>query len=419
MTNEKTSASPKIGLFIFWIILIVAAGSIILIITSLRVGQQNDTTYGNVYKKFINSWGGEISIIPSDFYFEEAYTEKENNVEIVKFNKHYLVPDSIAVKSVIDLDKKREGLIFFNSFIADIDNEYILTNNTSFRNNLFVKFKRPEHASILYDYLVIIDGKVLDTEIRIDEPFILLPEFSQNQKIKINVLFKTKGIDVLKYKLAVYNKYIIQSFKAVYDINTSKYNLLQFGLPHEITKKGTGEQLAVEMNNFNANQDVGITFISIINDLDQIERLIRFSPVSLCLFMTLAFILSQMNTVKFHPVHYLFIAVINVLYFLFISYIIRFINVFSTLTFAFLLTSTMYVLYIPNITNKKFAFKILAPYHFALTTILSIIFLLPIYRGISLIIFLFVIFLSIMIPIGKSDISKWPIFLSKDKIDES
>jgi len=419
MANEKSSALPKIGLFIFWIILIIAAGSFTLMITSLRVGQQNDTTYGNVYKKFINSWGGEISIIPSDFYFEEAYTEKENNVEIIKFNKHYLVPDSIAVKSVIDLDKKREGLIFFNSFIADIDNEYILTNNTSFRNNLFVKFKRPEHASILYDYLVIIDGKALDTEIRIDEPFILLPEFNQNQKIKINVLFKTKGIDVLKYKLAVYNKYIIQSFKAVYDINTSKYNLLQFGLPHEITKKGTGEQLAVEMNNFNANQDVGITFISIINDLDQIERLIRFSPVSLCLFMTLAFILSQMNTVKFHPVHYLFIAVINVLYFLFISYIIRFINVFSTLTFAFLLTSTMYVLYIPNITNKKFAFKILAPYHFALTTILSIIFLLPIYRGISLIIFLFVIFLSIMIPIGKSDISKWPIFLSKDKIDES
>jgi len=417
MTNEKSSTSPKIGLFVFWIILIVAAGSIALIITSLRVGQQNDTTYGNVYKKFINSWGGEISIIPSDFYFEEEYTEKENNVEIIKFRKHYLVPDSIAVNSAIDLDKKREGLIFFNSFLADIDNEYILTNNTSFQNNLFVKFKRPENASILYDYLVIIDNKALDVEIRIDEPFILLPEFNQNQKVKIKVLFKTKGIDVLKYKLAVYNKYIIQSFKSVYNINTSKYNLLQFGLPHEITKNGTGEQLAIEMNNFNTNQDVGITFISIINDLDQIERLIRFSPVSLCLFITLAFILSQMNNVKFHPVHYLFIAIINVLYFLFISYIIRFINIFYTLTFTFLLTSAMYILYIPNVTNKKFAFKILAPYHFALTTILSVIFLLPIYRGISLIIFLFVVFLSIMIPIGKSDISKWPIFSSKDKVD--
>jgi inner membrane protein involved in colicin E2 resistance len=387
--------------------------------TSLRIGQENDTTYGNVYKKFISSWGGEISIIPSDFYFEEPYTEKENNIEIIKLRKHYLLPDSIMVNATVDLDKKREGLIVFNSFISDIDNEYILTNNTSFRDNFFVKFKRPENASILYDYLVIIDNKALNAEIKIDEPFILLPEFIQNQKVKINVLFKTKGINVLKYKLAVYGKFIIQSFKAVYNINTSEYNLLQSGLPHEITKNGTGEQLAIEMNNFNTNQDVGITFVSIINDLDQIEKLIRFSPVSLCFFMILTFILSQMNTVKFHPVHYLFIAIINILYFLFISYIIRFINIFFALTLSFLLTSAMYALYIPNITNKKFAYGILAPYHFALTTILSVIFLLPMYRGISLIIYLFTIFLSIMIPVGKSDISKWPISFNKDKHEDS
>jgi len=413
MANERYADSPKIGFFILWLILIVSAGSIALVITSLRVGQQNNTTFGNVYRNFTGSWGGEIGIIPSDFYFEEPYTEKENNVETVKYRKHYLLPDSITVNSAVNMEKKREGLITFNSFIVDMDNEYYLTNNTSFQENLFVKLKRPENASILYDYIVIIDDKTLDAEVKIDDPFILLPNFSQNQKIKINVLFKTKGIDVIKYKLAVYNKFIIQSFKAVYRINTSEYNLLHFGLPHTITKIGTGEELTVEMNNFNTNQDVGITFISLINDLDQIERLIRFSPVSLCLFIILAFILSQMNNVKFHPVHYLFIAIINILHFLFISYIIRFINIFSTLTLAFLLTSIMYVLYIPNVTNKKFAYKIFAPYHFALTTILSVIFLLPIYRGISVIIFLFLIFLSVMIPIGKSDISKWPIFGNK------
>jgi len=413
MANEKYADSPKIGLLIFWIILIISAGSITLIITSLRVGQQNNTTFGNVYKKFTGSWGGEINIIPSDFYFEESYTEKEDNVEVIKFRKHYVLPDSIAVNSAINLDKKREGLITFNSFIVDMNNEYILTNNTSFRNNLYVKLKRPENASILYDYLVMINDKTLDAEVRVDDPFILLPEFGQNQKIKINVLFKTKGIDVMKYKLAVYNKYIIQSFKAVYNINTSEYNLLHFGLPHTITKNENGEQLAVEMNNFNTNQDVGITFVSLINDLDQVESLIKFSPVSLCLFILLAFLLSQMNNVRFHSLHYLFFAIINILYFLFISYIIRFINIFSTLTLAFLLTSIMYVLYIPNVTNKNFAFKIFAPYHFALTTVLSVIFLLPIYRGISVIIFLFLIFLSIMIPIGKSNISKWPIFSDK------
>jgi hypothetical protein len=284
MADEKLVASPKIGSLIFWIILIVLAGSGTLVTTSLRVGQQNDTTYGKVYGKFVGSWGGEITIIPTDFYFEEEYTEKyiekyiENNiekektVETMKIKNHYLLPDSIKVNSTINLDKKREGLIAFNSFLVDMDNEYTLTNNTPFKDNLFVKFNRPEDASILYDYLVIIDDKPIVAEFGMDDPFILFPEFNTNQKVKINIQFKTKGIDVLKYKLAVYNKYVVQSFKAVFNINTTEYNLLQFGLPHKVTKNTTGEQLTIEMNNFNTNQDVGITFVSIINDLDQIER---------------------------------------------------------------------------------------------------------------------------------------------------
>jgi len=417
--EEPVTPPPKTKFPFFWLILIAAAGSFALVTTSLRVGQQNDTTYGNVYKKFVGSWGGEINIIPADFYFEEQYTEKEKKesyaVEVTKTRKHYVLPDSIAINSSINLDKRREGLITFNSFLVDIENEYSLTNNKPFQDNLFVKLKRPANASILYDYQVIIDNKAITAEFDIDEPFVLLSKFDQSQNVKVNIKFKTKGIDVLKYKLSVYDKYVVPSFKVIFNINTSEYNLLQFGLPHEIKKDKTGEQLLIEMNNFNTNQDFGISFVSIINDLDQIERLVKFSPVSLCLFIFLVFILSQMNTVKFHSVHYLFIAVINVFYFLFISYIIRFFNIFPTLAFAFLLTSVMYVLYIPNVTNRRFAFKVLAPYHFALTTILSIIFLLPIYRGVSLIIFLFIVFLSIMVPIGKSDFSKWPMFENKER----
>jgi hypothetical protein len=317
--------------------------------------------------------------------------------------------------SNVNLDKKREGLIAFNSFLADVNNEYVLTNNTSFRDNLFVTFQRPENANILYDYLVIINGKPVTAEFTVGEPFVLLEEFDHNQTVQVNIRFKTNGIDVIKYKISAYNKFVIKSFRAAFNINTSAYNLLQFGLPNKITKNGAGEQFVIEMNNFSTKQDVGISFVSIVNDLDQIERLIRFSPVSLFLFLLLVFILSQMNAVQFNFIHYLFIGIINIFYFLFISYIIRFFNIFPTLAFAFLLTSIMYVLYIPNITNKKFAYKILAPYHFALTTILSVIFLLPIYRGVSLIIFLFVIFLSIMVPIGKADFSNWPVFANKDK----
>jgi inner membrane protein involved in colicin E2 resistance len=416
MAEKETVSRPKIGLLIVWVIFIIITGSIVLLITSLRVGQQNETTYGQVYKKFVEAWGGEINIIPANFYFEEQYSERKYNTETkeyeedIKIRNHYVLPQSIFLNSNINLDKRQEGLIAFNSFIVNMDNDYVLKNTTDFQNNLFIKFNRPENANIIYDYQIFIDDQLVDKEYNIDEPFVLISEFGQNQEIKVKTRFTTNGIDVYRYKLDVYNKYVMPSFKAIFNINTPKYNILRFSLPHSITKNGFNEQLTVEMKNFSTNQDVGVSFISIINDLDQIERLIEFSPVSLAIFLVLVFILSQIKNISFHSVHYMFIAIINAFYFLFIAYIIRFFNIFLTLSLAFILTAIMYVLYIPNVTNKYFAFKILAPYHFALTTILSLIFLLPIYRGVSLITFLFVTFLSIMIPIGKSDFSKWPIF---------
>jgi hypothetical protein len=424
MIEENTVSSPRIGPFLFWLVFIMTAGSIALLITSLRVGQQNETTYGQVYKDFIDSWGGEINIIPADFYFEEHYLEKEYNPETriyeekTKTTNHYVLPNSILISSNIGLDKKREGLIVFNSFLVDIDTEYVLQNNTNFQENLIVKFNRPENANIIYDYLVFVDNEVVGDKVSIDDSFVLLPEFDRDQEINVKIKFRTNGIDIFRYKLDSYSKYVVQSFKAIFNINTSKYNILRFGLPHTIVKNGSAEQLTVELNNFSTNQDVGISFLSIINDLDQIERLIKFSPVSLCLFIILVFILSQIKNVKFSSVHYSFIAIINIFYFLFIAYIIRFFNIFLTLGFAFILTTTMYVLYIPNVTNRNFAFKTLAPYHFLLTTVLSLIFLLPIYRGVSLITFLFIIFLSIMVPIGKSDFSKWPILRQRERIKE-
>jgi inner membrane protein involved in colicin E2 resistance len=422
MAEEETLSPPRIGFLIVWIIFIIIAGSVVLLITSLRVGQQNETTYGQVYKKFVEAWGGEINIIPANFYFEEQYSERKYNAETkkyeedIKIRNHYVLPQSIFLNSNVNLDKRQEGLIVFNSFIVNIDNDYVLKNTTDFQTNLFIKFNRPENANIIYDYLVFIDDQLVDKEYNIDESFVLVPEFGQNQEIKVKIRFTTNGIDVYRYKLDVYNKYVMPSFKAVFNINTPKYNILRFSLPHSITKNGSDEQLTVEMKNFSTNQDVGVSFVSIINDLDQVERLVEFSPVSLAMFLVLVFILSQIKNISFHSVHYMFIAIINAFYFLFIAYIIRFFNIFLTLSLAFILTAIMYVLYIPNVTNKRFAFKILAPYHFALTTILSLIFLLPIYRGVSLITFLFVTFLSIMIPIGKSDFSKWPIFKNKKNL---
>lgn len=59
--------------------------------------------------------------------------------------------------------------------------------------------------------------------------------------------------------------------------------------------------------------------------------MISYAPLSLALFMLVIFVFSQIRTIRFHSLHYLFLASINVFYFLFVAYLIRFFDITATL----------------------------------------------------------------------------------------
>jgi 5-bromo-4-chloroindolyl phosphate hydrolysis protein len=53
--------------------------------------------------------------------------------------------------------------------------------------------------------------------------------------------------------------------------------------------------------------------------------------------------------------------------------------------------------------------RITGVYLFLLTVVFSLIFMMPIFRGLLFVILVFAVFLSLMIFISRSDLSKWPI----------
>ena len=73
------------------------------------------------------------------------------------------------------------------------------------------------------------------------------------------------------------------------------------------------------------------------------------------------------------------------------------------------LTAAMFFLYAPNVFGRQFAFRVVGVYLFLLTVVFSLIFLMPIFQGLLFVVLIFVIFMSIMVFVARSDISKWPI----------
>ncbi len=410
------NTSARVFAMLVWLGALAVAGSIVLALTAAHVGEHRSSTYGQAYVQFQDSWGGEIGIIPPEFTLQRTYTETVYNKdskqyeEVQKTERFTLVPKSIDIASQILYGEQERDLLPFNAFEAENTETYVLTNDTPYAGELFVKVTKPENANLLYDYTIGIPsaGNRVVRPV-MEKPVSILPALEKGEQINIVITYSTKGMDVFKYNLSAYQNNVIQGLKADVKLNTKDFEIYRFGLPHETSFTPDGAEIQFSVDDFSTTQDLGITFLSKQRYLDQIQSLMAYSPISLILFLTVIFFFSQIYAVRFNAFHYLFLGMIDVFYFLFVSYLVRFIGILPTFLISIALTAIMFFMYVPNVFGWRFAMRIAGVYLFLLTVVLSLIFMMPIFRGLLFVILIFLIFMSIMIFVSRSDISKWPI----------
>jgi inner membrane protein involved in colicin E2 resistance len=396
---------------------LAVAGSVLLVLTAARVGEHKSSTYGYAYFLFQEGWGGEIGIVPPEFTLQRNYTESQFNKDskqyedIEKTERFALVPQQINIDTNLDYAEKVRSLLIFNAFEVHNKETYLIVNGTEYSGELQVKVTKPENANLMYDYTIAIPAKG-NLVIRpvMDGAVVLLPKLDVGEQVEIVITYSTKGMDIYKYNLSAYQKNVIQGLTAKINLNTQDYALYREGIPHTEQMAPDGSAiLQFAVKDFSTTQDMGVAFLEKQMYLDQIQRLMNYSPMSLALFLIVVFIFSQIFAVNFNAFHYLFLAMIDVFYYLFVAYLIRFFGIFPTFGISIALTAAMFFLYAPNVFGKWFAYRVVGVYLFLLTVVFSLIFLLPIFQGILFVVLIFVIFMSIMVFVGRSDISKWPI----------
>ena len=410
------NTSARIFAMLVWLGGIAVAGSIVLTITASRVGEHKSSTYGNAYTQFKDSWGGEIGIVPPEFSLQRTYTETQFNSvseqyeDIVKTEQISLVPKSVKIDSNVNYGEQERDLLVFNAFEAQNTETYVVVNKTNYSGELLVKLTKPENANLMYDYTIVLPSQgnhVIRPEM--EKAIILMPKMSEGEDVEIIITYATKGMDVFKYNLSAYQNNVIESLQAQIKLNTNEFEIYRFGLPHDTEATSTGATIQFNVDDFSTTQDLGITFMSKQRYLDQIQSLMNYSPVSLILFLVVIFFFSQIYAIKFNTFHYLFIAMIDVFYYLFVAYLVRYFGIIPTFGVSIVLTTVMFLVYCPNVLGWRFASRVAGVYLFLLTIIFSLIFLMPIFRGLMFVILIFLIFMSIMIFVSRSDISQWPI----------
>jgi inner membrane protein involved in colicin E2 resistance len=412
----NNNAAARIFGMLVWLGGLAVAGFVMLTLTAARVGEHKSSTYGYAYTLFQQGWGGEIGIVPPTFSLQREYTESQFNKdagqyeEIKKTENFALVPQAIDIKTNLEYAEKIRSLLVFNAFEVHNEELYTVINKTEYAGALQVKVTKPENANLLYDYTITLPSKG-NLVIRpvMNGSVVLLPELKPGEQLDVVITYSTKGMDIYKYNLSAYQDNVIEGLTAEFKINTPEYNIYREGLPHTEQRNADSAVLKFTVKDFSTTQDMGIAFLEKQMYLDRIQTLMRYSPVSLALLLVVVFIFSQIFVVKFNPFHYLFLGLIDLFYFLFVAYLIRFFGILPTFVISIALTAGMFFLYAPNVFGKMFAYRVVGVYLFLLTVIFSVIFLMPIFQGLLFVVMIFLVFMSIMVFVSRSDISKWPI----------
>lgn len=410
------NASARIFGMLVWLGGLIVAGAILLVLTAARVGEHKSSTYGYAYFLFQEGWGGEIGIVPPTFSLERTYKETQYNKdskqyeEVEKTERFNLVPKSIRIDTNLDYGEKIRSLLVFNAFEVHNTERYTIVNTTPYAGELQVKVTKPENANLLYDYTISIPsaGNLVIRPI-MDGSTPILPKLNAGEQVDVIITYSTKGMDIYKYNLSAYQNNVIQGLSAEINLNTQEYAIYREGIPHTEDFTGDGAVLRFDVKDFSTTQDMGVAFLEKQRFLDQVQSLINYSPVSLALFLVVIFMFSQIFAVRFNPFHYLFLGLIDLFYYLFVAYLIRFFSIIPTFGIAIALTAAMFFLYAPNVFGKFFAYRVVGVYLFLLTAVFSGIFLMPIFQGLLFVVLIFLVFMSIMVFVARSDISKWPI----------
>jgi hypothetical protein len=410
------NASTRIFGMLVWLGGLLVVGAVLLALTAARVGEHKSSTYGYAYFLFQEGWGGEIGIVPPAFSLQRSYTVSQYNKDaeiyedVVKVEHYNLVPKSIDISTDLDYAEKIRSLLAFNAFEVHNRETYTLVNTTEYAGELQVKVTKPENANLLYDYTIAIPSKG-DLVVRpvMDGSVALLPSLGVGEQVEVIITYSTKGMDIYKYNLSAYQNNVIQGLTAKIELNTREYAIYREGIPHTEEATPDGASLQFTVNDFSTTQDMGVAFLEKQRYLDQIQNLMNYSPISLGLFLLVIFLFSQIFAVRFNAFHYLFLGMIDVFYYLFVAYLIRFFGILPTFGISIALTAAMFLLYAPNVFGKWFAFRVVGVYLALLTVVFSLIFLMPIFQGLLFVVLIFVIFMSVMVFVGRSDISQWPI----------
>lgn len=291
--------------------------------------------------------------------------------------------DSTRIRADIDMDYRRRGLLWYNTYNLDFTAAYTWTYNGETPGLCKISFMFPSDRSVFDNFVFRSNGTDLKTFDVANNTVTFEQEAKPGQKNTIDIAYKTRGMDQWKYDFRNMNSigysargkdhgeytssYMNRERESGsvsrvrnFDMEVStKFRNIDFPTgtisPSEKTHTPDGWRLDWKYKSLISGFEIGLSMPEKMNPGPLVSQITLFAPVSLLFFFIVIFVICVLRNIDLHPINYIFIAAAFFSFHILMAYLVDHIDIGPAFAIAATVSILLVVSYLRLAVGWKFS----------------------------------------------------------------
>ncbi len=265
----------------------------------------------------------------------------------------------VASDITVDLegDQRRKGLLWYSTYRVRFTGTYSFRHPGNEAGSLSFTFVFPSTAGVYDDFMLALNGERC-TATRDDDGTVRTTIPSQpGQRHTLELRYISQGLDRFVYRFA--NGIAeVRDFQLVATTDFGGFDFPDGSMSAtEKARAGSGWRLTWAYSHLITGSTVGVETPQRLNPGPVASRIAFFAPVSLGFFFFLVFVITALQRIRLHPMHYFFLACAFFAFHLLLAYLADHLAIEVAFALSAACSVALAVSYVRAAVGPRFAFR--------------------------------------------------------------
>ncbi|HXO17831.1 MAG TPA: inner membrane CreD family protein [Candidatus Dormibacteraeota bacterium] len=260
---------------------------------------------------------------------------------------------SSRIDIALDLEQRRDGLLWYNLYSVDFQGRYRVRNGTSGRQ-LSVHFPFPSTDGTYADFRAFIGGRRVTDATALDQGCVTF-DLPPGRETSIDIGYRSRGMGTWIYRFG-------SDVASVNDFSltmTTNFAAIDFPpqtlLPTSERPFDRGRRLAWRYGTLVTGNGVGMAFPSPLQPGPLAQRITFWAPVALFFYFFVMLVITTLRRIDLHPVNYFFLAASFFSFHLLFAYLVDRIPIEAAFIICSMVSLFLTISYLRLVVGWRFA----------------------------------------------------------------